>query len=353
MTRSFLVSLLLWSIVAVVPAPSHAMTTLHAGDKIAVSIYNHPELLTQTTVDAGGAVTVPLAGPVVVQGLDPHAAAARIARALAPYVRDVAVDVQIQSQGTSVYVVGGPGGVVTYAGSETLSSALGQLTIGPGVDLHRVSVERDGKVLGVYDASALSDNGNAGPALIPGDTIVFANKPVAVDVRGEVKTPGVTHVNEGATLDDAIAQAGGFTTNAGYGQVRLERDGTNTIVALGGAEAPPVAQSGDTLVVPPAEHISVVGLVAQPGELVLHTRPTLLSAIYYAGGPTKFANLRAVSVMSGGTKKTYDVTTLTHGDVSQNPSLADGDVVFVPQNHAIDMQPIWQALAGLRFFVGL
>ena len=55
--------------------------------------------------------------------------------------------------------------------------------------------------------------------------------------------------------------------------------------------------------------------------------------MYTAGGPTKQANLRDVQVVRDGVSTTYNVTALTHGDMSQNPTLQDGDTVVVPQGH--------------------
>ena len=48
-----------------------------------------------------------------------------------------------------------------------------------------------------------------------------------------------------------------------------------------------------------------------------------------------------------GTTKSYDVTKLTHGDMSQNPMLADGDTVLVPEGHNIDWSGIFGILGGI------
>jgi protein involved in polysaccharide export with SLBB domain len=69
--------------------------------------------------------------------------------------------------------------------------------------------------------------------------------------------------------------------------------------------------------------------------------------MYTAGGPTKWADLKNVQIVRGSTKTSYNVTALTHGDISQNPALQDGDTVVVPQNHSIDWSGIFGILGGV------
>jgi polysaccharide export outer membrane protein len=85
-------------------------------------------------------------------------------------------------------------------------------------------------------------------------------------------------------------------------------------------------------------------MVYQPGITTLKNNFTLLSAMYSAGGISKWADLRNVQVTHDGEVTHYDVTALTHGDVSQNPMLADGDTVFVPEGHKVDYSLIFSGL---------
>jgi protein involved in polysaccharide export with SLBB domain len=85
-------------------------------------------------------------------------------------------------------------------------------------------------------------------------------------------------------------------------------------------------------------------MVVKPGDVQLKNDMTLLSALYGADGIQKWADLKKVQVMHGSQRTTYDVTALTHGDVSQNPPLSDGDTVFVPEGHKIDWTPVFAAL---------
>jgi protein involved in polysaccharide export with SLBB domain len=55
-----------------------ASAAVHSGDKIAVSVYNHPELATQAVVDAKGEISMSLVGQVDTRGADTEQLAQRI-----------------------------------------------------------------------------------------------------------------------------------------------------------------------------------------------------------------------------------------------------------------------------------
>ena len=66
-------------------------TTLHPGDKIQVNVLNHPELLTQATLDSQGRVSLPILGLVDANALEPGALATRPATSLPePWTRSAA-----------------------------------------------------------------------------------------------------------------------------------------------------------------------------------------------------------------------------------------------------------------------
>ncbi len=340
-----------------------ALAKVHPGDRVSVVVYNHPELSGQTTVDGSGKISLPLAGGVDTTNLDPSQIAARVQYRLKPYVRRVAVDVQLVSQAQSVFVAGGPGGVLAYSPGENLSSALAQLRAqntavvaaqpgqqtagdfdGGRIDLQRVTVSRDGAVLGPFNATSEGSGFGGGTVLQPGDTIQLHDKPVSVTVRGDVREPGVAYINPTDPLSTAIAQAGGELPTSATNGISIVRGGVKHTVAFGSAEFSEPAAPGDIVVVPRAPVITVVGMVVKPGDVALRNDTTLLSALYGADGIQKWADLKKVQVMHNGRHTQYDVTALTHGDVSQNPPLADGDTVFVPEGHKIDWTPVFAAL---------
>ncbi len=362
-------------------APTMATAVVvHPGDQLLVRVYGHPELSEPVTVNAADEVSLPLAGTVDVHGLGTQQIAERIRVALVPYVIKPAVEVELKGQPDRIFVSGGPGGVLKYQPGETLAAALADLPIGSAspatadgdshatttgddrlasmetsrIDIRRVGVERDGRNLGIYDVSELSAGGQSGPNLQPGDTIVLVDKPVAVRVTGDVRTPGVAHLWSDEALSDAIAQSGGLASSAATSHITMQRDGTATSMSLGDPAFTQPATAGETLTVSAAPRVVVAGLVTTPGPVTLKTNFSLLSALYAAGGPTQWADLTQVQVIGANAKSTYDVRQLVHGDVSQNPDLKDGDVVFVPEGHKVDSKGIFQTLmsgAGLLWLI--
>jgi protein involved in polysaccharide export with SLBB domain len=365
------ISSVLWIAAA---APSFA--AIHPGDTLDVQVWNHPELSKKVTVDADGSIRVPLSGVVPVAGLDEPAAARMLTVALRPYVLYPAVEVETIEQGKTIFIAGGPVGQLAYKPGETLTAAVTDAmapssaaeslsqnlnaagesvtrvdgtnaAIRARIDLHAVSVQREGTTLGAYDIVALNARGEAGPLLEPGDTIAFAYKPMAVRVQGDVARPGPAYLGSDQSLDEAISQAGGLLPTAATNHVLLTRGDATQSLALGDPMFRAPAQTGDVITVPRAPRVNVLGPVVTPGVVALKTDSTLLSALYTAGGPTKYANLHNVQIVRAGRTTAFDVTKLTHGDMSQNPELRDGDTVLVPEGHYFDVTNIFTILGGI------
>jgi protein involved in polysaccharide export with SLBB domain len=217
------------------------------------------------------------------------------------------------------------------------------------IDFHHVRILRDGKTLGTYDVIGLRAAGDPGPTLLPNDTVALSNKPIAIDVSGDVERPGMAYLNPGEPLSEAITQVGGLNDTSTESDLWLNRDGKTEVVSMGAPEFAMPAQPGDRIVVPRATRVDVLGNVEKPGDTLLRGTPTLVGAIYYAGGPAKYANLKAVSVIHNGVRKQYNLAALQHGGTSDNPTLADGDVVMVPQGSTFEWQDVWSGLGALGF----
>ncbi len=347
-----------FAVMAFMAQPSFAAPVIHAGDRVMVKVYNHPELSSTIAVDSRGFLPMPLTGALPAAGLEPAKLASNIQTGLKPYVRYPAVEVHIAGEGASVFVSGGPGGVIPYQPGQTLAAAISQIKADDGidimhsrVDLTRVGLQRDNRLVGTYDDVALSGRGEGGPALAAGDTILLVNKPVPVRVDGEINRPGTTYLDPHEPLSDSIAQLGGLTATAANAQVAVTRAGTTQLHGLGDAIFREPAQADDHVVIPTAPRVTIAGMVATPGSVVLKNDFTLLSALFNAGGPNKWANLKIVQVVHQTQRTQYDITKLTHGDMSQNPVLSDGDVVFVPEGHKIDLGTFFSAIYATRAVV--
>jgi polysaccharide biosynthesis/export protein len=351
-----------------------ALGAINPGDTLFVKVWNHPELSKQVVVDADGSVRVPLSGVVAVGGLDEDQAAKKLTESLRPYVQYPAVNVEIMQQGKTLFVTGGPGGVLKYQPGETLAAAIADAMQSPSggstqslnaqgqsltrvddaqtslrarIDLRNVKVLRNAKAIGVYDTVAFAAKGDTGPLLQPGDTIVFSYKPVQVRVLGDVGQPGAAYLYPDQSLAEAVTQAGGALPTSASNHILLQRGGETRSIALGDPVFTTAAQNGDVVTIPAAPRVNVVGTVVTPGLVALKTDYSLLSAMYTAGGPTKYANLKDVQIVHNGATKSYDVTKLTHGDMSQNPTLQDGDTVVVPEGHKFDWSSLFGILGGI------
>jgi polysaccharide biosynthesis/export protein len=350
-----------------------ALAQLHAGDSVAIIVYNHPDLSTRTAVDASGTISLPLVGTVDARDTEPKQLAERVRTRLSRYIPKVEVDVQIVSRNQSIFVSGGPGGVLPYTPGETLGAALAQLQSPQGnplnttsttpataatrdllrgrVDLHRVTVRRDDRVLGPFDVSAPRNDAGSDPLLMPGDTIQLVDKPVRVEVRGEVREPGIVYLDRDQRLSDALLKVGGYVTSSATANIQLERGREQLLVSSGGADLSAPARDGDVLTVPRAPRIGVLGAVQHPGDVVLSGDTSLLSAVYNAGGPVKHADVSHVLLLRGGTYTTYDITAPSRGAAQNNPTLHDGDAVFVPEGRKIDWNVVWQAVGAVGRFL--
>lgn len=355
-------------VVGLILSGNAAIASVHAGDQLYVTVYDHPELTGIFSIDASERLSMPLVGSVDIHGLSENTIAKKIRARLAVYILRPAVSVQLKDQQASLFVSGGPGGVLKYDPGETLVAALGELSPrvtgisskGGGassgdlddlqrtrIDLRRVGIVRDSKSLGQFDIQRLVATGQPAPRLLPGDTIVLVDKPRSVRVLGEVAHPGVAYLADDESLDNALIQSGGLLPTAATTEIGLHRDGSDNFVSLSDPRFNLPPHDGDVVTVPIAPHVSIAGLVERPGTLVLKTEPTLLSALYEAGGPSHWADLKHVEVVDQNVKASYDITRLINGDLSQNPKLKDGDLVFVPEGHKLSFASIFQNILSL------
>jgi protein involved in polysaccharide export with SLBB domain len=258
-------------------------------DQVSIDVFGVEDFDGTFRVDAGGAIALPLLGPIEAAGHTPRELEARIeARLRETYMKDPHVAVQVTevlSQGVSVMGAVRRPGVYQIAGRTTLLEVLAlaeglnesagssifvvRRTVGPPVlhdsltTLDFASVPRgpSGDVLEV-DLGALLDGGRseANIEILPGD-IVQVRPAGLVYVVGEVNRPGGFTIPPGSpmTVLQALAMAEGLgrTANAdGAVIVRQAEDGSRHEVAirleqvLEGSIPPPAMEERDVLYVP-------------------------------------------------------------------------------------------------------
>jgi polysaccharide biosynthesis/export protein len=214
-------------------APAPAADTLGAGDTVRITVFQYPDLTTETRVSARGTIAFPLIGDVVVSGLTPSAAAARIAEELrkGQYMVNPQVTVvmnQLRSRQVSVL------GQVVRPGRYALEDANPKLTdilalaggMSPtGADRVSVVLTRDGKKQTLeIDVPAMVRSGDMAQNLEirNGDTIFVHRAPVFY-IYGEVQRAGAYRLEDNMTVMQALSLGGGLTDKANDRGLKINR----------------------------------------------------------------------------------------------------------------------------------
>jgi len=179
-----------------------------------------------------------------------------------------------------------------------------------------------------------------------GDTIMVESRaPAVITVLGEVVKSGNFPLQAGSRLSRAIAQAEGFSEKADTARVQLVRGGGQqdydlTPMLRGESiTQDPEIQDGDLIVVPEAHYfVTILGVVEKPGVYQFRPGATVLEAVAGLGGgwkekqsaPNRTILSRKVGDQVGVAELDLLAVTKT-GDFKANPTLEDGDIIYVPQ----------------------
>ncbi|MGA9060983.1 MAG: polysaccharide biosynthesis/export family protein [Terracidiphilus sp.] len=180
-----------------------------------------------------------------------------------------------------------------------------------------------------------------------------------ITVNGEVKNPGVYPALGVRMLNDVVAAAGGVTVAASSKVVITHRnDPGNPVTVDYNPEAlKPVIPDvqifpGDSIMVPRAGIVYVMGGVNRAGGYVLDGRNTLTveEAMALAGGSSHAAALKRVQLvrsLEDGRKEAITIpVNLIYKGQAPDVAMKDGDVLFVPTSTAklVTEQAITSAL---------
>lgn len=211
------------------------------GDVLRITIYDHPDLATVVRVDNDGSILFPLAGKVLLGGLNTTAASQLIAAKLAgDYIINPQVSVFVEEFRSKKVVINGEvnrPGLYELSGPTTLLelvSKAGGLTRGAGrnATIRRVAGNQGEKNIEVKIGDLL-DSGSAAVdvPLMDGDAVTVA-KIGLIYVTGQVNRPSALAVEPDTTVIKAITMAGGFTAVAAQGKIKIIRkvDGRDQIL---------------------------------------------------------------------------------------------------------------------------
>ncbi len=328
--RSLRVAALALAMWAAVFAP--ALAALHPGDVLDILIFDHPELSGPATVSNDGFVSVPLIGRVPAAGAREDVLAGRIRRKLEQFLYSPAVDVRLRTASAMVTFAGEATGSATLKPGDTLAITLTAAKLRPSADLASVTVQRDGLPLVASSPETV---------LAGGDVIVVGRKPFAVVVSGAVKPgaqggtdePSVTvFLRKLQPLGDALA-AVTPAPDADLLRITLRRVGEHdAVITPGATQLMTPARSGDELIVAHVANVTLLGAVSKQGPVVLRGDHSLAMALALAGGAAKDSDASRITIVHLDEKK-RPADTVTVADPARNPTLADGDVVYVPKVH--------------------
>ena len=195
--------------------------TLGEGDSIHITVFQNPDLTTDTRVSERGTITFPLLGEVAVGGLTPAAAETRIAQQLeqGKFVLKPQVNVNVTKvRSRQVSVLGQVARPGRYPLDDASASVTDLLALAGGItqtgDENVVAVvSRDGKTKRVdVDLEKMYRTGDMSPnvQLQNGDVIYVQRAPVFY-IYGEVQRGGTYRLEPVMTVMQAIAVGGGIT----------------------------------------------------------------------------------------------------------------------------------------------
>jgi polysaccharide export outer membrane protein len=256
------------------PPGQNANLQLGPGDLIDVNVYNIPELNTRARVSNSGDLYLPLIDYVHVAGLSLDESQRLIEKRLADggFVKDPHVSMFVTeslSQTASLFgEVARPGVYPVYGQRRLfdLISSAGGLTDRAGRVITVTRREAPDKPEALHLARNISDEPEDNVIIHPGDT-VMVQKADIVYIVGEVsKTTGLLMSKGSLTVLQAVALAGGTTSNAKLDSARILRKSatgvSETPIELKKilrAKAPDVAMKSDDILFVPTSQKKVFG----------------------------------------------------------------------------------------------
>jgi polysaccharide export outer membrane protein len=225
-----------WLLAALLAGAAHGQAndyTLGAGDVVKVTVFQNPDLTTETRVSEAGTITFPLIGQVGIAGQTPAQAERVIATRLRDggFVNRPQVNlVVLQFKGSQVSVLG----QVNKPGRYPLDQSRNRLTevlalaggvLPTGADTVTLVTNEGGQEKKIeVDIPELMASGDLSRDLVVknGD-VIYVNRFPVFYIYGEVQRPGQYRVERGMTVMQAVAVGGGLTIRGTERGIRLTR----------------------------------------------------------------------------------------------------------------------------------
>src|SRR6266852_8564925 len=206
---------------------------LGGGDSVRITVFQNPDLTTETRISERGTITFPLIGEIALAGLTPAGAEARIAEQLikGKFVLKPQVSLNVtQIRSRQVSVLGQVARPGRYPLDDTRANLTDLLALAGGIsatgdDSVNVMVTRDGKtakldinVPTMYRTGDLSRN----IRLESGDTVFVQRAPVFY-IYGEVQRSGVYRLEPKMIVMQALSVGGGVTARGTDRGLKIHR----------------------------------------------------------------------------------------------------------------------------------
>lgn len=216
-------------------APAHAGSgdILGPGDSVRVTVFQNPDLTTETRISPQGTILMPLIGQVDLRGLSPEDAMSRIAQRLkeGQFLVDPQVSLTVlQVRSRQVSVLGQVVRPGRYALDDATPRLVDVLALAGGItpagdDTVTVMTTRDGKPTALtVDISRMYRNGDLSSniEINSGDTIFVQRAPVFY-IYGEVQRAGAYRLDKDINVVQALSLGGGMTLRGTERGMRIHR----------------------------------------------------------------------------------------------------------------------------------
>lgn len=169
-----------------------------------------------------------------------------------------------------------------------------------------------------------------------------------VDVLGEVQSPGEVDLLRPRSLDVVLSRAGGETITASDTiQIKHVVNGTASTESVKYGRNQPMdmlrnitVNPGDTVIVPRAGIVYVLGAVGRPGGYIMQEdgRLNVIQALALADGTTYAASIGSIRIVRKKPDGTYDDIPIKFRDMTDGKAppliLEAEDIVYVPVSRA-------------------
>ncbi|MFP5213369.1 MAG: polysaccharide biosynthesis/export family protein [Acidobacteriota bacterium] len=207
------------------------------GDRIQVTVFEAPELKTETRVGARGFATLPLIGQVGLKGLTVREAEQKI--------EDTYRQKFLQDPHVGVFVLEQVSGRITLLGALRKSGTFPYLSrqrlldvlalseglsdkAGRTVQVRRAGEDNAPPSTYIIDLDELIKNGKAELNLeIKGGDVIYVPEAGVIYVDGAVRKPGNISITQRMSVQEAIVAAGGLSKIANEGNIKLVRTDVN------------------------------------------------------------------------------------------------------------------------------